>query len=86
MLAVVASVFTHTVSSKSVTDEVGWTGTGLSTELAETSRITRWKTNKVHVYDLFPLQQHLCEISVEVLQDSFDPPIILFGLISNLSH
>lgn len=42
LLAVVASVFTHTVSSKSVTEEVGWTGTGLSTELAETSRITRF--------------------------------------------
>lgn len=32
LLAVISSIFTRTVSRKSVTDVVGWTGTGLGTE------------------------------------------------------
>lgn len=44
LFAVISSTFTHTVSSKSVTDEVGRTGAGLSAERTEASRTTGWKT------------------------------------------
>ncbi len=44
LFTVIPSTFTHTVPSKSVTDEAGWTGAGLSTEWAEASWTTGWKT------------------------------------------
>lgn len=46
LFTVFCSALTHTLPSKSVTDEVGWTRAGLSAERAEASWTAGWKTQK----------------------------------------
>lgn len=46
LFTVICSALTHTLPSKSVTDEVGWTRAGLSAERAEASWTAGWKTQE----------------------------------------
>lgn len=57
LITVISSGFAHTVSSKPVTDEVGRTGAGLSTERAKASWTTRWKNTRRRSH---PFIRHMC--------------------------